>query len=244
MYKKILIITISLLSFPYQLKANPSKINPLSENWVVIGEPGVIVQYNRASLRREGNKVFSDFAYFYPKYDYERNQLTNDYSLAILGKRIDYCVDGNFTIDKTEYPLLLAFNEYKDGERIALQEVNDEFLQEYYADRPFHSVLLHRHLCDNVQPRYLRAGMSFLEAKRLLYANKFKIETFEPGLYEEGSQEKFCDDKRPCISCSQGFSRCYVAFKNSDGKVYTLTIDPSFTTVIDSQPYNEDFEGY
>jgi hypothetical protein len=234
-YKKILSITIFLLLFPYQLRANSSKIDPLSEDWVVIGEPGAVVQYNKASLRREGNKIFSDFAYFYPKYDYERNELIDGYSLAILGKRVDHCTNGNFTIDKTEYSLLLTFNEYNNGERIGLQEVNDESLQEYYADRPFHSILLHRHLCDNIEPKYLRAGMPFAEAKKLLYANNFKIETFEPGLYEEGSQEEFCDDKRPCISCSQGFSRCYIQFKDNKSKSYTLTIDPSFTTLIDSQ---------
>lgn len=210
----------------------------LGPEWIVIGN-NTRVEVKKDSIRREGNIVESEFAYFY--FNDDRN-----FFMSVKGKRRDDCRFYGYPYPQTTtygepYPerinVLSAriYNEYYEGTKVEEVSLNPDDM-ESYIKRPNHSKMLHRFLCNNIiKPNLLKAGMDTTDAVDRLKKIGYKVIEQKPlsGILHNAN---ICESSQPCLLCGVPFAGCYISMESNSSE-YGINLRSSYglSTLIDAE---------
>ena len=205
----------------------------LGPGWTVIGGK-TRVEVRRDSIKHEGSFVTSEFAYFY------FDSVTKNLYMSAKGKRKDNCSSYKYSVDNINVSSATIYNQfYGDSvkKEVYLDSSKNDSNDFYFSIlQPYHSAMLHRYLCNDIRPSFLKVGMNAIDAVNKLKANGYNTVEQYPGAVQH-NDKKLCETDKPCIVCGNGFSGCYIEMKNVTGSKIELRIDYADDTLIDTKVY-------
>lgn len=159
----------------------------------IINSESRTIKVQDSSLQKKGKEISANFAIFMRGYSESKK------SLYFLGT-------GNFCGSSLKFSHFIISNEDLGTGNFYGAEADDK--ASYYLRTNLEA--LDHYICNNINPNYLKVGMSMQEAKKLLYKNNFKIVEQNQSGHRHDS---ICDTKKSCI-INGNHEYDYITFKN------------------------------
>ncbi|WP_330203380.1 hypothetical protein [Cyanobacterium sp. Dongsha4] len=220
------IFTLSLVTISFFLKINPTiaNNNPIWEeekDWItVVRNDYEVIKIRKGSIKQQGRYKTATFATLNTDHDEQGNFIMDKYYLSSIGQGYFDCnyrsnESNPANVDSVQFKNLKVFRRYKDGYLQSSFYTDDG---SYYLR---HQVSpLYHYICQDINPSYLKPGMSMFEVKDLLYKGGFKIIELEEAATTTNGP--LCDNTKPCQAHGNN-AIISIAFFNKKTRMYVYT---------------------
>lgn len=225
------ILTLSLIATNLLIKINPVFSNtnyPIWEEedaWItVIRSNQEVMKIKKGSIQQEGKYKKLIFATFAREFDSNVSEYVGDKYLRSIGEGYFSCQKNNNNLnDNLIFSPANVNNTYFKNLKIFQTKEDWESGNAYLANNEGWGYLtgrinaIHHYVCQDINPSYLKVGMSMFNVKKLLYNGGFKIVELPDLAHTINSN--LCDTQKPCIDYTMN-GIGHIIFHNKKTGVY------------------------